>query len=261
MKNRYLLIIFALLVAVFGLSACGNGTAAGTNAPVTPAKTGATTPPAPPNPTPAIFKISNLRVVSRTEYLTNCYAFYVDVENVGGNAGMFKGYYQIDGSEKIDEPKPVLIGPGKKRPVELTGVQPAILQIGQSYDSGDIQEKNHLVQVGDLSITITLADRYKLKLLTDEMNLEDMTISGQVQNISAETLDHVMVAVDFYSLMDDKYIRTEQALIENTSLSPNQISAFKVAYKGRDVPPGQYRIMFADTNGVIIRTTIVPATK
>ena len=222
MRNKCLLIILALLVAVSGLAGCGAGATAVTPT-SSPPKTGSAAPSTPPNPTPAIFKLSNLRAIPAPDNIANLYIFLVDVENDGGNSGMFTGYYQVDNGNRTDESSPTLISPGKKKSIELTGPQQDIQQLGQAYDSGATDEKQHVVKVGDLSITITLADRFKLKIISDDINAasDNVIVSGQVQNVSNEKLDHLSAVVAFLRV-DYSYIATAKAPIAVDSLEAGQ---------------------------------------
>jgi len=70
---------------------------------------------------------------------------------------------------------------------------------------------------------------YKLQLLSmnDERAYEYITISGQVKNVSNESLDNVEAIVEFYT-SDGTFVKSDEALIKYNPILPNQTSPFEV---------------------------------
>jgi hypothetical protein len=252
------------MIMALSLSGCGNMAAALSPVPSPSLSPKPPSSPAPdPNAPPAAFKLSNLRAEPVPDGGANEYWFYVDVENVGGQTGTYQATYRIDNDEVKNESKKITVNPGKKKSLELIGPEQEILLLGQAYDEEIITERQHVVSTGDLSMTITLAERYKLEVISSNIESANgnITVSGEVKNISTEKLEHVVAVVDI-RVTDQKIMwvykwpKPSEASVANEPLMPGQPTAFKVVIPNtipKNLEAVDYRVWFKDGSGASIR--------
>ncbi len=252
------------MIVVSALSACGNKTPGD---PASPAKSSPALSPKPasspvydPNAPPAAFKLSNLRAEPVPDGGANEYWFYVDVENVGGQTGTYQATYRIDNDEVKNESKKITVNPGQKKSLELIGPEQEVLILGQAYDESLITERQHVVSTGNLSMTITLAERYKLEVVTDNIDKAsgNITVSGEVKNISDEKIDHIIAVADF-RITDGRIMwifKTAEAPVAYGPVMPGQTTPFAVIIPD-DIPKNlrleDYRLTFKNASGETIR--------
>lgn len=267
MQVKYPLFLISLftiiLAATLLLSGCGN--MAATLSPVPSPSFSpkpSSSPAPPPNPTPAIFKLSNLRAMPSPEDGANAYLFYVDVQNTGGQSGTYQASYRIDNKAAKDESKKITVNPGQKRSLELIGPGIEVFYLGQDYDNGVITERQHTVSVGDLSLPITLAERYKLALISSSIENADgnITVSGDVKNISSEKMERIMAVADI-RVTDLKVMwifKTAEAPVAYESVIPGQTTPFKVVIPNtipNNLEVVGYRVTFKNAAGAPIRAS------
>ena len=257
-------IFVAVMIVVSALSACGNKTPGD---PASPAKSSPASSPKPsssptfdPNAPPAAFKPSNLRAEPVPDGGANEYWFYVDVENVGGQPGTYTASYRIDNDEVKNESKKITVNPGKTKSLELIGPEQEVLILGQAYDEGLITERQHVVSTGNLSMTITLAERYKLEVVTDNIDKAsgNITVSGEVKNISDKKIDHIIAVADF-RITDGRIMwifKTAEAPVAYEPVMPGQTTPFRVVIPNtipNNLEVVDYRVTFKNASGEKIR--------
>ena len=160
-------------------------------------------------PTATEFVVTGLRVVLAPDLGENSYRISVDVENTGDLKDVYQlpvkiddvsiEYYTVDG-EQVEFIQ-VELNAGEKKTVSLSVVELIILGLGSQYKKGDIDQEEHTISVDGLSTTVTLTKSFfKLQLLstTAERANDYITISGQVKNISDESLQNVQAIAEFY---------------------------------------------------------------
>ncbi len=250
----------AMLAISLALSGCGGNADPSPTTPVKPSSITKTspTPAVDPNAPPAVLKISNIRSVPSPEDGPNVYLFYVDVENSGGQPGTYQATYRIDNNEIKNETKKITVNPGQKKQLEIIGPEQEIISLGQDYDTGVISERRHIVFVGDLFITIILAERPRLQLITSDVTSANgnITVSGDVKNISNATIEHV-IAVAELGAPDGRIVKNATAPVDYEPVMPGQTTPFKVVFP--NIPESLviqvYRVTFQDETGAIIRAT------
>ncbi len=256
-----------VMIVIIGVVGCGNNPS---SSPTAPTKAGtlqvpkSTSPIIDPNSPSAVFKTSNLRANPLPDGGANEYAFYIDVENVGGRSGIYQASYRIDNREERKESKTITVNPGQKKTLELIGPEEEIRILGQAYDEGMLEQREHIVFVGELFKTITLAERWKLSLYTS--NIENaggnITVTGDVKNISDTKVDKIVAVADI-RVTDQrvmwiyKWPSPAEAPVDYLPLAPGQTSSFKIVIPNT-IPQGlevvDWRIWFKDTAGTPIRT-------
>lgn len=255
----------AIAAAVLVLPGCGQTPSSPPSTkpgPVSTPKT-ASTPVVDPNAPPAAYKLSNLIAEPVLNGGANEYYFYVDVENTGGQSGTFIATYRIDNDAVKNESKKLNLDPGKKKQLQLIGPQQEIIILGKAYDGGMMEERQHVVYCGDLvlPITITLAERPALLLITRSDNAVggNITITGEVKNISNNTIERVIAVVDI-RITDQKIIwifKSPEAQVEYQPLMPDKTTPFTVITPD-NIPNNleyyDYRVTFKDAAGVSIRS-------
>lgn len=260
-------IFVAMMIVVSALSACGKATSPPDPSANPPAKTGPASSPKPsssptfdPNAPPAVFKLSNLRAEPVPDGGANEYWFYVDVENVGGQPGTYTASYRIDNGDVKNESKKITVNPGKSKELELIGPEQEIIFLGQDYDEEIITERRHVVSTGNLSVIITLAERYKLQVISSNIENADgnITVSGDVKNISNEKLERVMAVADI-RVTNRKIMwifKTVEAPVAYEPVMPGQTTPFKVVIPNtipNNLEVVDYRVTFKNASGTSIR--------
>jgi uncharacterized protein (DUF1330 family) len=109
--------------------------------------------------------------------------------------------------------------------------------------------------VDAFSVTITLAESfYQLQILSTiaKRASDYLTISGQVKNISSESLPNVQVLIEYYD-SDGMFIKSSEALIKYNPVLSEQTSPFEVITT--DNPAiARYQVSFKFLLGNIIPT-------
>jgi hypothetical protein len=137
--------------------------------------------------------ITNLQVIPVPELGANSYRISVDVENSGDTATTYEIPLKID-------------------------------DISVEYYT------INTISVDVFTVTITLAESlYQLQLLSTTVERANgyLTVSGQVQNISSESLQNVQALIEYYD-SDGLFIKSGEALIEYNPVLSEQTSPFEV---------------------------------
>jgi hypothetical protein len=250
----------AVLVTVIFLSGCGNPPSSPSPSPSSkplPPLTPPSSPVIDPNAPPAAYRLSNLRAIPSPLDGANVYLFYVDVENTGGQPGNFSATYRIDNDPVKNESKKLNLDPGKKKQLELIGPQQEILILGQAYDEGLTDERQHVVFCGDLKILITLAERPALLLITSGIDAAggNITVTGDVKNISGEKFDHIIAVADI-GFKNGTYQGYEASVVYEPVM-PGQMTPFRVVIPSTPAMEANiavFRVTFNDAAGVSIRS-------
>jgi len=182
--------------------------------------------------------ITNLQVIPVPELGANSYRISVDVENSGDTATTYEIPLKIDDisveyytiNDKLAAPVQVELGPSQKKTVSLTTAEQLILGLGSLYKSGEIDQAEHTISVDVFMVTITLAESlYQLQLLSTTVERANgyLTVSGQVKNISSESLQNVQALIEYYD-SDGLFIKSGEALIEYNPVLSEQTSPFEV---------------------------------
>jgi len=254
-------LIAVLTTAVLILSGCGQTPSSPTPTPSTkPGLIGTLNPSATyvvdPNAPPAAYKLSNLRAEPSPENGDNYYYFYVDVENTGGQPGTFTAAYRIDSGIVENETKKISLNPGQKKQVQLIGPQMEIKMLGNAYDQGVIDQRQHVILCGDLILPVTLAEHPSLMLIDqkDDSTGGNITVAGDVKNTGNTTFEHVIAVVSI-RVTDQKIMwiyKMPEAPVDFQPLTPGKITSFKIVTP--DDLPGNlsyvdYLITFKDAPG------------
>ncbi len=257
----------AVALAITALPGCNNPTTSksptSSRPPVlSPLPGSKPTPTYDPNAPPASFALSNLRAEPSPDDGANVYYFYVDVTNVGGQPGTYSAEYSIDRGEVQKESKKITVNPGQTKELELIGPREEINILGSAYDQEQIQDRNHIVGVGDLTVVITLAERFKLEVVSSSINAADgnITVSGEVKNIGNTQLDNVIAVADFRAT-DGRVLwvaKTSEAPVDYQPVKPGQTTPFKIVIPD-DPNVVDYRIWFKDGAGQAVRARSAPA--
>lgn len=175
----------ALTLAVITLSGCGQ-TPLTTQSPTSTAKPLSTLV-VNPNAPPAVCKFSNLTAQLMPEDGPNVYIFFVDVENTGGQPGNFSITYRVDNGT-VENEKFLKVDPGQKKQLRLIGPELEIISMGQDYDKGATEVRQHTLSCGDLTLPITLAERPALYMDANSTAIDfsggNIILSGEVKNIN-----------------------------------------------------------------------------
>ena len=206
-----------------------------------------------PEPEPAKFELTNLKITPAPDVSETTYKVSVDIQNTGGT----RGKYQIK-SKVNDQEMDVIeveLDPGAKKTVTLIEAQKRISLLATQYNEGQVYQQTHTVSTGSLSQTVTFPKLdYKLQLLSSAGTLygdEKVVINGQVKNISNESLKDVEAVIVSYD-SEGAIIATMSNLIWRNPIEPGQTSAFDVqsnAYFAK-----RYRIYFRFKDGDRILT-------
>jgi hypothetical protein len=262
-KQLYLTSVIIVLAANLAalLSGCGKTQATISPSPspnLLPPLTGA--PPSAtlidPNALPAAFRVSNFEADALPAEGDNEWEFSLDVENTGGQPGIFTAIYRIDNDPAKNDSKKINLAPGQKKRIELLSPRQDIVSLGEAYDAATINERQHVVYCGDLFITIELAERPKLKITKSEISeaTGQVTVNGEVMNISQEKMVRFIAVVDFGDA-DEVTVKTAEAPVIAEFLDPGQTTQFSVTLTD-DIAVKVYWITFKDAAGGRIRATI-----
>lgn len=230
-----------------------------------------TTPTYDPNAPPAAYKLTNLKAEKVPDGSANEYWVSVEVENVGGQPGIFIPAYRIDNGKETQEDKKISLNPGDTKTIQLIHLQWDLTQLGAAYDSLVIEEKQHMIFCGDLKLSVTLAERPALMLLQLTDNIDgnggNITVSGDVKNVSNTTFERVIAVVDI-RVTDQKIIwiyKSPEAPVDSQPLTPGKAASFKIVTPDNiphNLSYDGYRVTFKDAAGNSIRAVSgVPQTQ
>jgi len=188
-----------------------------------------TQPPKEPEPRPAIFSASNLKITQSTDENETTYTVTVDVKNSGDLKGTYSLVCKVDG-EKMDTIS-VDLSSNQKKTITLTEAQAHISLMAKQYKKQEINDRTCKVNVGYTSKTVTFPElEYMLQLLSSKgtiWNESTLGLTGKVKNISGISMEDVEAVVDTYN-SDGELISTESTPIYRNPLESDQISDFEI---------------------------------
>jgi hypothetical protein len=263
MHNRFnsvtLWIFAAFIVTAAFLPACNQGSPTPTASPSikpTPGTSPKPTPTFDPNAPSAAYKISRLWSEKVPDGTANEYWIFIDVENTGGQPGVFTPTYRIDQGVELKDSKTINLNPGQKKQVQLIRLQWDLSQLGMAYDSKVIDERQHVVFCGNQMMPFTLAERPVLLLIDSavEKGTGNITVTGDVKNIGEKTLEHIIAVADIG--FDDSTFKTFESPVDYEKVAPNQATPFRVVIPSTPAMEERiagFRVTFRDSSGAQIR--------
>jgi len=215
-----------------------------------------TEPPEPVKVTPARFTVTNLRVTLAPIASETPCTISVDITNSGGARGTYQLRCRV-GNEEMETIE-VQLNPGEKETVTLSEAESVILALATQYITGEIEENEHVLSADGLSTRVDLDElappkpTVMLQLLWSRaMYGIGILITGEVKNISDESLKDVEVVIEFYD-KDRKLVQTVSSLIKKNPLKPGETSKFEFqAIQEADVHQegGVYNLYFRFRSG------------
>lgn len=186
---------------------------------------------------PAEFVVSNLQVTSGLDG-DNCeYRITVDVENIGGS----RGTYNLDDiiPHRVEgEPVEIELDPGEKQTVRLETEELFISIRCLEYLTGSSDQKEYIISVGDLSVTVTFPEPSPAKFI--------------LTNLQAIPAPHVSktaysVTVDIENVGGSKGIYQLTCKVDDEEMEPIEV----------ELNPGEKRTVTLSEAQTNIRVLVV----
>ncbi|MFC1954637.1 FxLYD domain-containing protein, partial [Chloroflexota bacterium] len=208
-----------------------------------------------PEPKPARFSVSNLKITPSVDEDDSSYTATVDIQNTGDLRGSYSLVSKVDG-DKMDSIK-LDLNPGQKKTVVLPEAQACVTSMADQYKNMEITDRTCKVTVGFTNKEVTFPRlKYMLQAFAiDAINYAntELIVSGSIKNIGGTTLNDVEAVAVFLD-SNSKLLEEGHNDIMRNPFEPDQISGFEVVTAVLAQNVARYYVYFRYKSGERIPT-------